>query len=79
MILPIYEKWGLLLESGKQFKFSYVIPQTNYFFMNNLLKFGLGIAASVIAFRVITVKPVRNYLLNALLDGAVFMIKRKLR
>jgi len=47
--------------------------------MNNLLKILLSVTASVIAFRVMTIKPIRNYLLNALLDGAVFLIKRKLR
>nr|WKN36373.1 hypothetical protein K4G66_28850 [Tunicatimonas sp. TK19036] len=47
--------------------------------MNSLLKFGLTVAASVIAVRLMSVKPIRNYLLNAILDSAVFMIKRKLR
>jgi hypothetical protein len=50
-----------------------------FFDMNNLLKILLSVVASVIAFRVVTIKPIRNYLLNALLDGAVFMIKRKLK
>ncbi|MEM8966626.1 MAG: hypothetical protein AAGE93_09420 [Bacteroidota bacterium] len=46
---------------------------------NSLLRILLSIVASVIAFRIITVRPIRNYLLTALLDGAVFLIKRKLR
>ncbi|WKN43478.1 hypothetical protein [Tunicatimonas pelagia] len=45
----------------------------------SILRILLSLAASVIAFRVITVKPIRNYLLTALLNGAVFLIKRKLR
>ncbi len=45
----------------------------------SLLRILLSLAAGVIAFRVMTVKPIRNYLLMGLLNGAVFLIKRKLR
>ncbi|MEM6844110.1 MAG: hypothetical protein AAF944_21570 [Bacteroidota bacterium] len=46
---------------------------------NSYLRILVGLVTSVIAFRIMTVKPIRNYLLTALLDGAVFLIKRKLR
>lgn len=47
--------------------------------MSTLIKFAVTILAGVAAFRVITVKPIRNYLLKAIISGIVFMIKRKLR
>ena len=45
----------------------------------SVLRILLSLAASVAAYKVITVKPIRNYILMGLLNGAIFLVKRKLR
>lgn len=46
--------------------------------MNVLGKIALGVAASVVAFQIIKIRSVRNTLVDAVVDGSVYLIKRKL-
>ncbi len=47
--------------------------------MNGLAKLLIGFGASYLIMKVVQQRPVRNYLLAALADGAYYMIKRKLK
>ncbi len=50
----------------------------NRILMNVFGKIALGIAASVVAFQIIKIRSVRNTLVDAVVDGSVYLIKRKL-
>ena len=47
--------------------------------MNALGKVAIGIAAGVVFYQVIKVRTVRNALVDAVVDGSVYVIKRKLK
>ena len=47
--------------------------------MNGFLRLLIGVAATFVLLKVVLVKPVKNYILGALVDGAYYMIKRKLK
>ena len=47
--------------------------------MNPLGKIALGLAAGVVVYRVIKIRTVRNALVDAVVDGSVYLIKRKLK
>lgn len=47
--------------------------------MNTLGKITLSLAASYLAFKIVSTKPIRNYILGTVVDTAYFVIKRKLK
>lgn len=47
--------------------------------MNGLTKTLIGLGVSFLVLKVVQQKPIRNYILGALLDGAYYVIKRKLK
>lgn len=47
--------------------------------MNGLVKLLVVMVAGLVLLKVITVRPVKNYILGSLVDGAYYMIKRKLK
>lgn len=47
--------------------------------MNKPGKVIVSLAASYIAFKIISIRPIRNYLLGTAVDTAYYMIKRKLK
>lgn len=46
--------------------------------MNPLGKIVLGLVAGVAAYQILKIRSVRNSLVDALVDGSVYVIKRKL-
>lgn len=46
--------------------------------MNVFGKIALGFAASVVVYQILKVRSVRNTLVDAVVDGSVYLIKRKL-
>ena len=47
--------------------------------MNVFGKIALGVVAGVVVYQVIKIQAVRNTLLDAVVDGSVYLIKRKLK
>lgn len=47
--------------------------------MNGIMRLLVGIGASFLVLKVVQQRPVRNYILGALIDGAYYLIKRKLK
>ena len=47
--------------------------------MNALGKVAIGIAAGVVLYQIVKVRTVRNALVDAVVDGSVYVIKRKLK
>ncbi|MDF9797300.1 hypothetical protein OKW21_002563 [Catalinimonas alkaloidigena] len=47
--------------------------------MNGLIRLLVGIGISYLVLKVMQQRSVRSYILGALLDGAYFLIKRKLK
>ena len=47
--------------------------------MNTLGKIALGVAAGVVVYQVIKIRAVRNTLVDAVVDGSVYLVKRKLK
>lgn len=47
--------------------------------MNGLTRFLVSVGTVIVVLKIITVKPVKKYLLGALVDGAYYMIKRRLK
>lgn len=47
--------------------------------MNRPGKVLTSLAAAYVAFKVMSIKPIRNYLLSAVLDTAYYMIKKRLK
>ncbi|MGB3779565.1 MAG: hypothetical protein WA960_14485 [Tunicatimonas sp.] len=46
--------------------------------MNPLGKIALGLVAGVVLYQVLKIRSVRNTLVDAVVDGSVYVIKRKL-
>lgn len=46
--------------------------------MNPLGKIALGLVAAVVAYQILKIRSVRNTLVDAVVDGSVYVIKRKL-
>ena len=46
--------------------------------MNALKKIALGFVVSVVAYQLLKVRSVRKTLVDAVVDGSVYLIKRKL-
>lgn len=47
--------------------------------MSPLGKIALGVAAGVVVYQVIKIRTVRNALVDAVVDGSVYLVKRKLK
>lgn len=47
--------------------------------MNGLMRLLVGLGAGYLFLKVVQQRPVRNYILGALIDGAYYVIKRKLK
>lgn len=47
--------------------------------MNGIVRLLIGMGAGVILLKIVMVNPVKKYILGALVDGAYYMIKRKLK
>lgn len=47
--------------------------------MNKLGKFTISLATSYLLLKIVTTKPIRNYLLGALIDTAYYVVKKKLK
>ncbi len=46
--------------------------------MNPLGKIAIGLVAGVVLYQVLKIRSVRNTLVDAVVDGSVYLIKRKL-
>ena len=46
--------------------------------MNGLKKIAIGFVATVVVYQVLKVRSVRNTLVDAVVDGSVYLIKRRL-
>jgi hypothetical protein len=46
--------------------------------MNPLGKIALGLVAGVVLYQVLKIRSIRNTLVDAVVDGSVYVIKRKL-
>lgn len=46
--------------------------------MNPIGKIALGLVAGVVLYQVLKIRSVRNTLVDAVVDGSVYVIKRKL-
>ena len=46
--------------------------------MNAFGKLALGLVAGVVAYQILKVRTVRNTLVDAVVDGSVYLIKRRL-
>ena len=49
-----------------------------YTLMNAFGKLALGLVAGVVAYQILKVRTVRNTLVDAVVDGSVYLIKRRL-
>ncbi len=47
--------------------------------MNKLGKFAISLAASYLLLKIVTTRPIRNYLLGTVIDTAYYVVKRKLK
>lgn len=47
--------------------------------MNQLGKIAVSLAASYVAFKIVSTKPIRNYILGTVVDTAYYIIKKKLK
>ncbi len=47
--------------------------------MNTLGKIAVSLAATYVAFKIVSTKPIRNYILGTAVDTVYYIIKRKLK
>jgi len=47
--------------------------------MNGLIRIIASVGAGVLILKVLQQRPIKNYLLGALVDGVYYLIKKKLR